>query len=644
MDLVRHERARGRFGKPLVVASLIIGLVAAVPAAGTADTPTGHRDRDKVDVWLTLLHNNDGESALLETLVTLEDGSVEPFGGVAPFATVMKQLRREAWKANRQHPGGAKHIPIVVSSGDNYLASAAFQASLDKGVPYYDGIALDLIGYNALAIGNHEFDFGPDVFAGFVSSFAPGPGRQRDRFVSANLDFSNEPNVQALVDAGRIVDSLVIKMKRERIGIVGATTEALPTISSPRDVIVNAVLPAVQAEVDSLEARGVDKIILISHLQSILEDMELASMLDGVDVMVAGGGDELLANDGDLLVPGDEASVFGSYPLTALDADGTEVPIVTTSGGYRYVGELKVAFDKWGNVLEVAADSGPVRVTTGDFDDAVKANRRVQKVVVDPVTEYVSELATTVVAETEVPLNSRRGVVDLETDPGAVIVTTTGERVAETNLGDLAADALLWQGQQLAGAFGLDSPQIAFQNGGGIRSPDDLMFPTATPGSPADVTRLDVNNQFPFANFVSIMEDVPVDRLKAILEHAVSNVEGVDGRFLQVAGLTFEWDSTGTPEVDRVQAISVGATLVYDASAGGFQVPLTTTYDLASIDFTLNGGDAFDFGGLPFTRLGVTYEQGVLNYLADAIGGVITQAQYPHLEAGDTPTRIFQVG
>lgn len=127
-------------------------------------------------------------------------------------------------------------------------------------------------------------------------------------------------------------------MRGERFGIIGATTEFLPVISSPRDVIVEEVLPEVQAEVEALEAQGVNKIILISHLQSIGEDQALAAGLDGVDIMVAGGGDELLANEDDLLIPGDEESIAGPYPTIVMDSEGKEVPVVTTSAGYRYLG------------------------------------------------------------------------------------------------------------------------------------------------------------------------------------------------------------------------------------------------------------------------------------------------------------------
>src|SRR5918996_203403 len=349
--------------------TLLLTLTAGPAAAGT---------KPAEKFWLTILHNNDGESQLLNAGAGLED-----FGGVARFKTLVDNLKSDATTGPPSpQQQGIKRGVVMLSSGDNFLAGPEFSVSLDKGVPFYDTIAMDLIGYDASAIGNHEFDFGPDVLADFIEGF-----RRPPRFVSANLDFSKEPRLQALVDDGIIVASTVIRERGQRIGLVGATTPALPFISSPRNVEVDPdVVGTVQAEVDRLESKGINKIIMTSHLQSIQEDLALAPELSGIDIMVAGGGDELLANEDDLLIPGDEDDVFGPYPLEATDADGDTVYVVTTSGSYKYVGRLIVGFDRSGDVVEVDDRSGPVRVS-GVPPDAVQPDRQVQRRGVDPVQE-----------------------------------------------------------------------------------------------------------------------------------------------------------------------------------------------------------------------------------------------------------------
>ena len=250
---------------------------APAPTVTDTPTPTG-------SYRLTILHNNDGESQLVDLGSGLED-----FGGVAHFATV---VQREKWAASSDEGASEKSGWIMVSSGDNFLAGPEFTAGLRSGT-YYDALALDLIGYDAIALGNHDFDFGPEVLAEFIKQVSDS----QVPFLSSNLDFSGEPSLQALFDEGRIAESVVVQRNGVRIGIIGVTTPNLRSISSPRNVkIISGVAGEIQAEVDRLEAAGVNKIVLISHLQDVDVDIALLKQIDGVDVVVAGGGDDLLAN------------------------------------------------------------------------------------------------------------------------------------------------------------------------------------------------------------------------------------------------------------------------------------------------------------------------------------------------------------
>jgi 2',3'-cyclic-nucleotide 2'-phosphodiesterase (5'-nucleotidase family) len=560
---------------------------------------------------LTILHNNDGESDLLG------DGD---FGGVDLFKTVVDNAKWDA--ANGPHDEdqiGAKRGVIMVSSGDNFLASPEFTASLEKGVPFYDTMALDLIGYDAIDIGNHDFDFGPDILADFIEGYS----LTQPPYLSANLDFSGEPRLQSLVDQGRIAASTVVKVRGEEIGIIGATTPNLSFISSPRNVVVNEVQSAVQAEVDKLEAMGVDKIIFISHLQDIEGDIALAEELTGIDVMVAGGGDELLANPGDLLVPGDESEVFGAYPQTAVDMDGNSLPVVTTSGQYFYLGRLVVDFDKWGNVINIGTDSGPVRVAGGNCDDtlpcddAVAPDPQMHAMVTEPVAAFVAELESNVIGSSAFDLDGRRSSV----------------RSMEANEGNLIADALRWQAAQLAGDFGVPVPDVALQNGGGIRN-DDII--------PAgDITEKDTFDMVPFPNFVSVFPAIPREQFKEIMENTVSravagDIPGGTGRFAQISGFSMSWSESGTAQVldgdgnvttpgTRVQSIVLddGTAIV----VGGV-VQAGDPVTVATIDFLARGGDQYPFRGEPFTVLGASYQQALANYIVDGLGGVIDGADY----------------
>ena len=516
---------------------------------------------------------------------------------------------------------------VVVSSGDNFLAGPEFNVSLRRGVPYYDALALEEVGYDAVAIGNHEFDFGPDVLAAFINSFETPPP-----FVSANLDVSAEPRLDALRAAGTVVARTTVNAAGRRVGIVGATTPRLRSISSPRNVgVLQDVRGLVQAQIDALNAEGADVVVLISHLQSVQEDLALVPLLRGLDLAVAGGGDELLANPGNALIPNADGTFptpTGAYPLTPTDADGRTVPVVTTSGDYLYVGRLVAEFSDAGDLVSVGDASGPVRVV-GAGPDAAAPDASVQRRVVEPVQAAVAALAANIVGISEVGLDGTRPPI----------------RLRETNLGNLLADALLARADSLNEAFGVPTPDVALQNGGGIRNGNVL------PAGP--LSELNTFQIAAFSNFVSVVPAVPAAQFKEILEHAYARLPAQDGRFAQIAGFRVVLDTTAVAQTidasgtvtragERVRSVVLddGRTVVAD----GQVVPNAAPVSVATNDFTARGGDGYPFRGLPFTALGITYQQALQAFIAESLGGAVRAADYPEGGEGRITFRVPVAG
>ena len=568
---------RRPWAAPAVLA-LTAGLSAAAPSAGYAqDAENGG------GFTLTILHNNDGESKLLPD----EDSS---YPGVARFAALMKQLQAEA-------SGGGV---ITLTAGDNHLASRELNASLDREGPPYDSIALSGL-YDAMALGNHDFDLGPEFAARFIAGFSPAIP-----FLSANMDFSSEPSLQALADRGLIAASAVIEAGGERIGVIGAVTPMLPNISSPRNAKVSDVLPAVSAAVESLEDQGVDKIILVSHLQDIEEEIELTGRLSGVDVVVAGGGDDLLRNEGGTCLPDEEPA--GPYPRWAADSDGARVPVITAPGGYRCIGELNVSFDSGGKVTAARGRSIGV-----GFD--VTPDPSVQAEAVEPLAAAVAEVDSEVIGTSAVELDGRRSMI----------------RTASTNAGNLMADSVRAAAARLAGAHGVSAADVAVVNGGGIRN--DSVIP------PGEISTGVTWQIAPFRNFLAVGE-VPRRTFHELLEQAVDRIPGAGGQFAQISGFTLAYDpSAPARETDREGGCSPagnpggrvrdvvlddGTVIVRDGKTapGGPVV-------LATIDFLAGGGDCYPLADLAFTKLGVTYQQALADYISMDLDGKITAADYP---------------
>jgi len=192
---------------------------------------------------------------------------------------------------------------LILAGGDNYIPGPFFAAGTDPTVaathsrgdnPGAADIEIhNRIGVQASTIGNHEFDFGTRVFSDIVNDAA-------FPYLSANLDFSADTDISAryletvgvngLEDAAtlarRIVPSAVVNSGGEQIGLVGATTQIVETISSTGNVEVKGfaegtetndmVLLAAQLQpvIDELIAQGVNKIVVMAHLQQFIGRFE----------------------------------------------------------------------------------------------------------------------------------------------------------------------------------------------------------------------------------------------------------------------------------------------------------------------------------------------------------------------------------
>ncbi|MDA0729829.1 MAG: choice-of-anchor I family protein [Bacteroidetes bacterium] len=575
---------------------LILGMSFFVESVLTQTTQP-----DATSFTLRVLHNNDGESSLLN---------------VDHFAAVLAGERAAA---------EVEGIPsIMLSSGDNFLAGFVFNYSQQTGI-YYDAMALDRLNYDALCLGNHDFDYGTEVLADFINSYE----LSTPPYLSANLDFSTDANLAPLETAGRLAASTIITKGGEQIGIIGLTTPELSGISSPGDVGVGQdVVSAVMTEVTVLENAGVNKIILVSHMQSVTTDVELAAQLTGIDLIIAGGGDQLLTNNENYAGAYD---VYGEYPLTYSDADGAPVYIVTTIGNYNFLGSLKLTFDANGVITSTHIDeSDVIEVPSGENDPF---DLDMYNDVVAPLEAALGE--ENVIATTEIAWDVRKPVI----------------RSHENGIGSIVADSYLAKAQEWAATDAeVDMPVFGMANGGGIRS--------NTIYSAGPITDQDIQNILPFPNYIAIMEDVPAEVVKRVLENAYSqlttNVNGEvvsdDGRFAHISGGVVTYDLSGEAYTHDASGATInpGSRIVSLVLADGTVVVENgmsvdgVTVDMASVDFSMNGGDfyPFDQAGQPVLVSEYLALDAFEQFLVEDLGGFVMAADYAELPGLDEGRQI----
>ena len=435
-------------------------------------------------------------------------------------------------------------------------------------------------------------------------------------YLSANLDFSADPNLQDLVvpdgqapQPNSIAASVVIDVNGESIGVVGATTPTLGSISSPGDNIgiapidfdsndpadIAALAAEIQAAVDALPS-GVNKVILLAHMQQISIEQALASELSGVDIIMAGGSNTLLADGTDRLRAGDQAE--GPYPILETDADGNPVAVINTDGNYKYVGRLVVQFDDDGVIIPDSIDPNVSGAYATDEQGVADLNA---EDLVDPEVKGITDLLRDVIVAqdsnffgvTTEFLNGTRGDV----------------RTQETNLGNLTADA------NLAAAKEADATTvISIKNGGGIRDnigrievPPGEVEPVKLPpagnelsGKPeGGISQVDIENSLRFNNGLTLLT-VTAEELLALIEHGVSGTEpgATPGRFPQVSGLSFSFDAT-QPVGERVVSLAVlnedGSILDVVAANSDLVGDADRTFRLVTLGFLADGGDGYPF-------------------------------------------------
>ncbi|MDB6178043.1 bifunctional metallophosphatase/5'-nucleotidase [Paracoccus sp. Z330] len=391
----------------------------------------------------------------------------ECFGGVARVAHKVHELREQI----RADGGNV----IVLDAGDQYQGSLFYTTYKGADVVEF----MTAIGYDAMAVGNHEFDDGPEGLA----LLADGVGFP---VISGNLDLS-----MSSVLKEKIGDVAVLDVGGNRIGVVSALAMDTPETSSPgADVIFKDDIESLRAGVAKLEEAGVNKIIALTHV-GYQRDQKFAGEVEGIDAVIGGHSHSLL---------GDMDGAEGPYPTMVAGPAGVEVPVAQAYAYSKYLGHLILTFDDDGTLLK--AEGQPVLLDNSVPEDSEIAGR------VKEMAAPIQELRQKVVAEAGAMIDGDRANC----------------RARECQMGVLVADAMLDRVKD-------QGVSIAITNGGGLRASIDS----------GPVTMGEVYTVLPFQNTLATFELSGADIVSA-LENGASQYEEVAGRFSQVAGLQYSVD------------------------------------------------------------------------------------------------------
>lgn len=494
------------------------------------------------ETYITLLHTNDIHSHLLPSTISKQPKQ----GGVARIKTLIN--------AARQHYGD-DHV-LLLDAGD-YSQGSIFY-NLWKGAEAV--MWLNDFNYDAITLGNHEFDLGvqnlADRFNGVPISITEqqySTEKLTIPVVCANLEIAENSPLSNWVKP-----SIIIQKGQQRFGIIGLVTDTTRFISQVDDSI--KFLPYVESvrrEVKYLKAQGINKIILVSHYGYEV-DKHYSKELTDIDVIVSGHDHALLATTAQLTqqeISTQDTDVQGEYPTIVKDAQGKNILLVSAMEWGRWLGQLHLTFNDEGEVISWTGEPLLVRGCENNHcDKAIAADEHLTRKL-SHYQEPLKQYQKMVIGQIGQDFTAERGQL----------------RHQEMPIGNLLTDSILAATQK---KYKADAVII---NSGGIRSALNKGV----------LTYADLLMVLPFSNQIYIAE-LTGEQLIATLDHGLSHAQGKSsGSFPQIAGMQLQYCKQGCSHSllpqGRVTALKINNT----------PVKLAKKYRIALPAFLAKGGDFY---------------------------------------------------
>lgn len=437
---------------------------------------------------LNILHINDMHSRVesisrFNSTCSVEDeGEGKCFGGFGRLAT-------KIWERRKQISDAGENV-ITLDAGDQFQGSLFYTTYKGK----VEGEFMNKIGFDLMAVGNHEFDNGPDVLADFVD-LVEFP------VICGNITVADGEKL-----AGKIQEWAVLEVGGEKIGVLSVLTPDTAIIAAPGpNVSFRDDIEYLKEAVTRIRAEGVNKVLLLSHV-GFTRDQEIAAQVEGISAIVGGHSHTLLSNT-------EEGAP--AYATLVQNPAGKAVPIVQAGSYSKHLGDLSLTFDEDGYVAEASGD-------TVILDASIKPDAEIEARIAE-LAGPIETMKATEVGVVSAPINGSRESC----------------RAGECEMGVAVTDAILARTAEMG-------VTIAIQNGGGLRA--SIGEGMATVG--------DVLSVLPFQNTLATMKLKGADIVSS-LEAGVSDVENAAGKFPQVAGLKFTVDLNVAPNEGRVKDVMV---------------------------------------------------------------------------------------
>ncbi len=482
--------------------------------------------------------------------------------------------------------GAVSNYAKVAALASQYESEGAYVLILDAGdfsqgdtaVSVSEGATavelMNMVGYDAVALGNHEFDYGFEALKKNMEN-AQFP------VLAANVKYNGE---LAFDDA-----AVFTTPGGTKIGVFGLDTPETATKAHPGKIqgVTFAggeeMYAIAQEMVDMLKNEGCNYIICLGHLG--IDDETAATANRSIDLLEK--------------VTGIDVFIDGH-------SHSTEEEIVEKTNADRKVGDTVVT--STGTKIE---NIGVVTIK----DSTITTETVLAEEVEAPADSEITARANAIIAEIEADY----GTVFAKTEITLNGEKAPGNRTEETNLGDLITDALVWG----AGQQG-ETVDAAITNGGGIRATIEA----------GDITKKDINTVLPFGNTLSIIKITGAELLEVLEASTFCTPEAIGG-FPQVSGIEFTVDTTkdydqGDEYPGTTYFAPKSINRVTIKTVGGKDFDPAATYTIATNDFMASGGDTYYrfVNATANYDLGIPMDEVVMDYITTVLNGTVAADKY----------------
>jgi 5'-nucleotidase/UDP-sugar diphosphatase len=259
----------------LVILTTILAVALFLGIPGSLKSYSGETE----ELYFCILHTNDMHSELLphSPAVDYRPGEGNPaIGGFARLATAVDEIRENKSRESE---------PVLLFDAGDFLGGGPF-AWLALNGSAAELTIMQEMGYDAVTIGNHEYDYGPDVLAQYLLQAGYPEAHEKTLMLASNTE---APSDHPLAVQGLYRETAIFELENGlKVGVFGLIgKDAIIVTADTGDVEFGDQHQTARQMVDELKEQGADVIVALSH-SGVKEDRELAREVPGIDIIIGG--------------------------------------------------------------------------------------------------------------------------------------------------------------------------------------------------------------------------------------------------------------------------------------------------------------------------------------------------------------------